>query len=111
MACEHVTNGRREWKPGTGLCNRCAADLGSRMYDQQNGKCAICNTPFGPRNAQGGVPHAAKLDHNHQTGQIRGGLCHECNVGLGLFKHDPSRLRAAAAYLEKWKQMASGQSR
>lgn len=26
------------------------------------------------------------LDHNHETGEIRGGLCHRCNLGLGYYE-------------------------
>jgi hypothetical protein len=33
---------------------------------------------------------------------IRDILCHGCNVGLGAFADDISRLKNAIAYLEKW---------
>jgi len=54
----------------------------------ENG-CQICG------NTQGIV-----IDHDHNTGKIRGGLCNGCNTGLGSFKDNPARLRAAALYLE-----------
>jgi Recombination endonuclease VII len=38
-------------------------------------------------------------DHDHTTGHIRGLLCHNCNVGLGLFKENVTLLKEAAAYL------------
>lgn len=40
------------------------------------------------------------VDHCHKSKQIRGLVCHRCNVGLGYFRDDPELLRAAAAYLE-----------
>jgi len=104
--CEHM-NSRKEWKENTGLCNECAAAEGSRIYDEQDGRCAICDTPLGKRNSvDGRVPPSAKLDHNHNTGQIRGVLCSRCNLGLGHFNEKPGRLRDAATYLEKWEAKA-----
>jgi hypothetical protein len=39
------------------------------------------------------------IDHDHVTGDIRGLLCHACNVALGLLNDDPELLEAAAGYL------------
>lgn len=61
-----------------------------RMVSEQDGKCAICHAPFGPK---------VCVDHDHKTGIVRGLLCSPCNIGLGLFKDDPERLREAARYL------------
>lgn len=65
-----------------------------KMLANQGGVCAICSgvqRPPGKRLA---------VDHDHSTGRVRGLLCFECNVGLGKFLDDPSRLRVALAYLE-----------
>ena len=64
-----------------------------RMWDNQNGKCAICNNSFGS-------PSDACVDHNHESDKIRGLLCRQCNAALGLFKDDSEILNNAAKYLE-----------
>lgn len=62
---------------------------------EQNGKCAICGTDdSGPMDW-----HA---DHDHETGQKRGLLCHKCNTGLGLFKDDIDILCLAIEYLKHY---------
>lgn len=58
--------------------------------------CAICRVPFNPD----GRDLAPCVDHSHSTGQVRGLLCHACNLGIGHFKDDPDRLRSAIKYLE-----------
>jgi hypothetical protein len=63
------------------------------LVDRQDGLCAICHQP--PSDDR-----ALHIDHNHETGAIRGLLCFSCNASLGHFGDDPTRLRAAAHYLE-----------
>ena len=65
------------------------------MLKAQDGGCKICGTD---RPGKKGRFH---IDHNHSTGEVRGLLCHYCNVSLGGFKDNPDLLRAAATYVEK----------
>lgn len=41
------------------------------------------------------------IDHNHLTKQVRGILCHNCNVGLGHFKDRVDLLERAIKYLRE----------
>lgn len=42
------------------------------------------------------------LDHCHTTGVFRGWLCAQCNQALGLLNDSPAKLRALAAFLERF---------
>lgn len=67
------------------------------LYDKQEGRCAICDI-FLPLNDLNTVPF---IDHNHDTGEVRGLLCRTCNTGLGMFKDSPVLLENAKKYLEE----------
>ena len=68
------------------------ADLDALMARQGN-RCGICRTDTPP--GRGWC-----IDHDHETGKVRGVLCHFCNVGLGNFRDDPDRLTAAIDWLK-----------
>lgn len=69
------------------------------LHDKQKGNCAICGNPE-VRIIRDKVIKLA-VDHCHQTGNIRGLLCSNCNTGIGALKHDIDRLKTAIEYLEK----------
>lgn len=66
-------------------------ELFDDLNAKQNGLCAIC----------GDLPHGTHLsmDHNHDTGVVRGLLCRSCNVGIGALQDKPELLERAARYL------------
>jgi len=49
-----------------------------------------------------GVTGKVALDHNHKIGKVRGYVLNTCNTGFGKFDDDPSKMRQAAAYLERF---------
>lgn len=70
-----------------------------RLVAVQGGVCPICDTKL--TLDRGKTACRARIDHCHETGSIRGALCHYCNVGLGHFKDNPKLLEAAAQYLRR----------
>lgn len=44
---------------------------------------------------------AAHVDHDHDTGKVRGITCFPCNGGMGQFKENVEWLANAIAYLER----------
>lgn len=60
------------------------------MIEEQGGRCAICR-----------ARSPEHVDHDHQTGVVRGVLCYTCNAGLGSFHDSVEELRRAIEYLEQ----------
>jgi Recombination endonuclease VII len=60
------------------------------FMEKQNGGCAICKEPLNPAN----------VDHDHNSGTVRGLLCAGCNKGLGFFDDNPKLLIRAASYIK-----------
>lgn len=60
------------------------------MHDAQGGICAIevCSRP------------ATRIDHSHANGQVRGRLCHKCNIALNALE-ERHWLDSAVKYLNE----------
>lgn len=63
----------------------------SQMVKDQNGLCAICGNPC--------ITGILSIDHNHDTGLVRGLLCRKCNIGIGMLNDDVELLEKAIKYL------------
>jgi hypothetical protein len=61
----------------------------NEMLVKQDGKCAICRREF----------KTLAVDHCHTTGRVRGLLCNNCNLILGLCYDDVNVLKAGIEYL------------
>ena len=72
------------------------------LYRAQGGLCAICGKSeiamIWASRGRTKVSHLA-VDHDHETGAIRGLLCARCNHMLGAAKDKASTLWAAVQYL------------
>ena len=49
-----------------------------KMFEEQNGNCAICGLPE--------LMRRLSVDHDHKTGVVRGLLCSSCNTKLGWYE-------------------------
>lgn len=99
--CKECANTRHKvWRKEYGLANHIKYKYGisledyNKMYELQGGACAICNNK-----QDHGRTELLFVDHDHETSEVRGLLCHYCNAGLGYFKDDISNLSKAILYL------------
>ena len=69
-------------------------------FESQGSRCLICHSddPYG---------REFVVDHDHNTGKVRGILCNKCNPAIGMMDDDPDRLEAAAKYIRKFSQGAA----
>jgi len=70
-----------------------ASDLIHKM--RNSGHCEICG-----RSVQEVSREVLCLDHDHNTGLLRGIICDRCNMGLGYFDDSIKSLEAALKYLK-----------
>lgn len=60
------------------------------LFEKFDGKCHCCKERI-----------ATDIDHDHQTGEVRGILCNSCNSGIGLLGDNLVGLQKALQYLVK----------
>jgi hypothetical protein len=84
-------NRRQYYKPHEAARRR--HSLTEEEYAELMGvsECQICSSPM-PRKC---------IDHDHETNEVRGVLCHSCNRGIGLLGDNIATLQNAINYLQK----------
>ena len=60
------------------------------LIEKCDNKCSICKN----------YVQIFNIDHDHNSGIVRGLLCHQCNLGLGNLLDDKTVLQSAIDYLE-----------
>lgn len=72
------------------------------LFNSQKFICAIstCN-----RTVSYQEKFMGHVDHDHNTGRIRGILCSQHNHGIGLFHDNSSDMRAAGEYVDRNKSL------
>lgn len=101
---DHLAEKKRKWRVENAekvrvyqrKCKLRAYSLTPREYEEllvaQGGGCAICgDQPDGN----------LSVDHDHETGEVRGLLCRPCNLGLGCMRDDLDVMSSAAMYLRQ----------
>ena len=68
------------------------------ILEKQDYKCALCSKTF-----PGFKQNQLHIDHCHETNKVRGLLCMQCNVGLGMLGDNIEGLERALDYLRRTK--------
>jgi len=92
-ACRAVRReGHREWHRDYMLMRRYQLTRQERsdILVSQDGLCAICYTR-----------PAIAVDHDHETGKVRGMLCKGCNTAIGVIGDTPEALENVLEYLTR----------
>jgi len=61
-------------------------------YEAIEGKCEICDEQF----------PSLCVDHNHETGEVRGLLCTPCNLAIEHLKESSNIMKKAIEYIENY---------
>lgn len=105
----YIADGMHRGRP---YCNPCANahSRNRRLLKEKhpipvNHRCECCGKSEDDLTIHYGVQGQSvspwRLDHCHETGEFRGWLCHNCNIGLGRFYDDPDLLMKAISYIQK----------
>lgn len=71
----------------------------NRMLSEQGGTCAICKRLPTMKHR---LAKSLHVDHDHETGSIRGLLCNNCNHLVGNCREKIEVLEAAIEYLRRY---------
>jgi len=78
----------------------------TEIFNEQNGLCPICLVQLvhGSEHIERDDPswvNKGMVDHCHDSGEVRGLLCHCCNTGIGQLKEDAKIMSNAIDYINK----------
>lgn len=75
------------------------------MFEKQGGCCAICGIP--ESSLKHGKTKRLSVDHDHQTGDVRGLLCYKCNTAIGMLSDSIDLVEKSLNYLKKYEKWYS----
>ena len=67
----------------------------NELLEYQGGGCAICGAAVDQHEDR-----SLPVDHDEETGEVRGILCSHCNRAIGLFEHNIDMVQSAIDYLK-----------
>ena len=86
------------FKSVCGICDSASKavklkNIRQTLIEKHGLQCRICGEAEKP----------LVLDHNHTSGMVRGLLCHQCNIFVGLLEYTPNqgKLETALRYLQE----------
>ncbi len=65
-----------------------------QMHAAQSGVCSICQSVC--------FSGTLSVDHDHETGKVRGLLCRKCNTAIGMLGDDIKLVQRAVNYLKSF---------
>ncbi len=89
---------RKNAKPFPNIPNKAKTEYESNNPRPEIGEefyCRVCERTITVQTSRD-----INLDHNHETGKIRGYICNRCNTGLGNFRDSISILKRAIRWLK-----------
>lgn len=103
--CEHqrrFRNSRPDYNHARNLQRRYGinADEYQSLLTSQNFSCPICEVEISDIVEYKGK-RPSVVDHNHETGEVRGILCSKCNLVLGHARESTDILYKAIVYLSE----------
>lgn len=81
----------------------------SEKLQEQKSVCDICKMPetrivrVNAKKYKTEKRPRLSVDHDHETGEVRGLLCTKCNIALGHMQDSIEILESAIIYLKKWR--------
>ncbi len=97
---DYKTNSISTAKSNFKIRNKITIEQYKLMLEKQNNVCAICFKKEIRMDSRNNKISRLCVDHCHETGKIRGLLCHKCNLALGCYDDSIENLKSAIKYLE-----------